>query len=197
MLRCCGKALTDLERMTKMSKKAIAHLRWNSISPGGSYLYGSQIQIFQEGVLLDNPLMAPGKPLRTYQSRTNYQGNRKSPDLPVLKPGDRYRLELHLETFPEKCYYLQLEFFNRQGERLEEIILRDNELVFKCPDETFSYSLKLVSAGCQKLIFCSIDLYHLQDVYSGEEKPIVRRYPKGFLPDEISLVQPLIESENL
>lgn len=93
-----------------MTKELLVSLDWREISNGTNYMYGTKIN-FQDGkVLMDNPQIAPGKPLRTFVSRTNYQGNRRSPELPLLIPKRAYYLEVVAEAEPLQHFFVEMIF---------------------------------------------------------------------------------------
>nr|MBW3455106.1 accessory Sec system protein Asp3 [Streptococcus mitis] len=69
---------------------------------------------------------ASGQPFLILKSRTNLQGDRHSPDLPILIQGKKYQVEYLIESVPELSFFLQRDFFNRQADQIESIILRQS-----------------------------------------------------------------------
>ncbi|WP_398584302.1 accessory Sec system protein Asp3 [Streptococcus suis] len=80
-----------------------------------------------------NQRFASGKPIKKWESRTNYQGNRRSPVLPLLRPGASYRLKQGFQVEPAGRAYIQLRFLNQRGDEVGLIILKNGEEEFTCP----------------------------------------------------------------
>lgn len=142
-----------------MTEVVLAAIGWGDVAPRINYLYGSHISYKEQGVYFENVTFASGKPIKTWRSRTNYQDARKSPELPPLQGGKSYRLVQKISVEPQGAVYLQLQFFNRQGEEIGRAILRGKEETFLCPPTTFTYQLQLISAGCHNLFFQQLTLY--------------------------------------
>lgn len=137
----------------------LAHIKWMELHNKEVYLYGTTLEKKNNAVVFYNPRMASGKPVLEFLSRTNYQGFRRSPVLPVLVPEKKYLLVARVKTVPEKRFYIQIDFYNRQGEKFDFVILRDNVSKFICPTNTFTYTVTLYSAGCQEVHFTELQLY--------------------------------------
>ncbi|MGT2911802.1 accessory Sec system protein Asp3 [Streptococcus cameli] len=176
-----------------MGKILIKKIEWPYVRSGQSYLYGSKVSFEENETLLHNPRLAAGKPLRTFQSRTNYQGNRSVPDLPALIPGKKYAIELDMETTPPLRYFVQIMFYNRQGEIVETTVLREGEEEFACPEDTFTYTVYIRSAGCYTLSFRSLSILKIAEPSDTEVLPIVGKYKSADLPNELELVRNFIE----
>ena len=175
-----------------MTKQLISEIYWNEIRKGENYLYGSQIKFQEDLVNFYNPQLASGKPIVTFKSRTKYQGDRHSPDLPILIQGNRYLLEYQIDAVPANSFFLQLDFFNRQAEQIESIVLRNSGESFIFPKDTFTYTLTLMSAGCQSVTYQKFMIYDIND----EEKKnhiVENRYLRELLPKDLDLVKNLIE----
>ncbi|MBM7643489.1 accessory Sec system protein Asp3 [Streptococcus loxodontisalivarius] len=179
-----------------MTRQLLKKIEWQDVRSGSTYLYGSLLRIEEDGqAILDNERMAPGKPLANFLSRTNYQGNRFSPILPILEAGQTYDVVANLETIPENRYYIQIDFFNRQNETIQSKIFRVGEERFVCPEDTFSYQLTVRSAGCSRLTYRNVTLYHVTQEASEEISLPSASYQKENLPEELDFIRDLIHLE--
>ncbi|HGC8953173.1 TPA: accessory Sec system protein Asp3 [Streptococcus agalactiae] len=173
-----------------MERQSMGSITWR---PGpGIYLYGSQIDYFRDKVRYYNPLLASGKRIKTWHSRTNFQGNRVVPDLPLLVPKERYQLVSHYKTVPEDRLHIVIYFYNRQGKEIEFIAFRDGLEEFICPEDNFTYCLVLVAAGCKELEFHSIDFYHLDAQEPLNQTVDNRSLTAETLPSEFDLIRDLV-----
>lgn len=177
-----------------MSEYFVQKIYWGDTANGGDYLYGSEIQHFDNGVRFSNQRFASGKPIKKWESRTNYQGNRRSPVLPLLRPGAFYRLKQRFRVEPAGRAYIQLRFLNRRGEEVGLVILKNGEEEFTCPVDSFTYTITLCSAGCH-----SVDFYYLS-LYSMEKPRAIHLSdePRGFYaneryPKDIAFVKKLVQ----
>ncbi|HEM6221014.1 TPA: accessory Sec system protein Asp3 [Streptococcus suis] len=176
-----------------MSEYFVQNIYWGDTANGGDYLYGSVIQHLDKGVRFSNLRFASGKPIKKWESRTNYQGNRRSPVLPLLRPGHSYRLKQHFQVEPAGRAYIQIRFLNRRGVEVGLTILKNGEEEFTCPADYFTYTLTLYSAGCHTVEFYKLSLYSLdkpQTIHLSDE-------PRGFYakeryPSDIAFVKHLI-----
>lgn len=137
-------------------------------SAASTYLYGSDVAFHQNGeVDFENKLMSPGKAINTWYSQTNYQAERFSPQLPILRKGSSYRLLLRAHSFPEASLYLRLDFYDRGGQVTKRIFIKKMEELFEYPDNAYYYTINLLNAGCTRLKFKYI-------VLSAAELPSIR-----------------------
>lgn len=177
-----------------MTMNLIHQIKWNHIYSGEAYLYGTELRLTKEGVTFDNPRIASGKRLVQFQSRTNYQGNRHSPSLPLLVPGQKYIVRTTISSEPQGRFFLEFNYFNRQGKKIAFDILRDQEGEIDYPEEAFTYTITLRSAGCASLVFEEISIYSLNTSNSVKlSNPSEKRYTEKQLPDELQLVKNLIK----
>ena len=178
-----------------MIKQLIAEIYWNEIRKNENYLYGSQIKFQEDLVNFYNLRFASGKPIITFKSRTNYQGDRHSPDLPILTQGKRYQLEFLIYSVPELSFFFQLDFFNRQAEQIESIVLRKSGESFIFPRDTFTYTLTLMSAGCQSVAYHKIMMYEIneEEEKESEFRTFENRYLRELLPKDLDLVKDLVK----
>lgn len=172
-----------------MKESHIQRLYWNDVMNGVVYSYGSTIVFDDRTVHFENLPFASGKPIKKWRSRTNYQANRTSPELPLLVHGGRYRLLADLKVEPENTLTIQVEYLNRQGEVIKVDVLRDREMVFTYPEEAFTYTITLSGAGCDRLTFKHLDLYAINLPKNIILEPVkVHSYRPEAIPEVLSLV---------
>lgn len=175
-----------------MAEQLLQVMKWKEVRSDTTYLYGSTIFPGSKSLFFENLSFASGKPIQSWRSRTNYQGNRVSPDLPLLCAGQKYRLKGVLTAHPEGATYFQVRFFNRQQEEIKTVIIKGTEGTFTYPKDAFTYSITLVSGGCSSLRFSHVALYgeplqtiSLQSVRS-------HRYTAGNHPKDLDFVKILL-----
>ncbi|WP_303974335.1 accessory Sec system protein Asp3 [Streptococcus merionis] len=178
------------------SEKLIHSITWDTVS-GTSYLYGSAIQVSSEGVRFKNPRMASGTVIQSWQSKINYQGSRTTVQLPLLIPGVTYRLESQVQTVPEQRIYYRISFYNRQDEEIHFVVHKTAVGEFVCPKETYTYQIQLISAGCQEVLFKSLNLYQMDRLTAGTSGLSQSTRPachlEAFLPADLQFLKPLLE----
>lgn len=177
-----------------MTDKLIKEIKWREVHSTVVYLYGSLLQFKEDCVIFTNPRMASGKPIARFVSRTNYQGNRYSPDLPVLVPNRDYIVKSQVNSEPSNRLLLQIDFMNRQGEKIGFEVFRECQGRFTCPEDTFSYQLIFLSAGCRQVVFKNLSIYQVIDSDSVlPNSPSSGAYTDSQLPNELELVRNYIE----
>ncbi|HFU4518226.1 TPA: accessory Sec system protein Asp3 [Streptococcus suis] len=123
-----------------------------------AYSYGSTLRFEDGKVYFENPLMPPSFELNRWESLTNFQSRRVQPQLPLLKKGVTYRLDLKASVYPTASVYVQVEFFNRYREKIDFVILKDSSSEFTYPKEAYSYEIALINAGCSEMEFTELIL---------------------------------------
>ncbi|WP_164682793.1 accessory Sec system protein Asp3 [Streptococcus hyointestinalis] len=178
-----------------MTYKQIAVITLDDIHTDNVYTYGSEIHMEEGGFHFKNPLMPPSRPIFKGSSRYNYQGNRRSPELPLLTPEKPYKLEVVARTVPTNRFYLKLAFSNRQCEVIGQNFQRSDSDSFTCPKGTFTYTITLYGAGCEQVVFERFVLFEEDGIC-----PIVieEKVPASYAPLErpsfLQLVEPLLET---
>lgn len=124
-----------------------------------SFLFGTEFRHVGRSVSFKNRMIPPGKSLKTWLSKTNYQSDRISPSLPLLKKGATYSIKLSAEMYPKNSIYIKISFIDRFGKEISTKILKQIESEFRYPTEAYSYSISLINAGCEELQFDSIVIY--------------------------------------
>lgn len=127
-------------------------IKWRNQSRH-SYLFGTSLLFQNQRVFFDNNLMPPGTVINEWFSQLNYQANRANPELPLLKRGKRYSIELRAQSVPVNRLYMNVSFKNRFGSEVDSIVLKNGEGEFIFPELAYSYSIQLMSGGCHSFDF--------------------------------------------
>ena len=178
-----------------MTYKQIAIITLDDIHTDNVYTYGSEIHMEGGSVHFKNPLMPPSRPIFKWSSRYNYQGNRRSPELPLLTPEKKYKLEVVAQSIPANRFYLKLAFSNRQGEVIGQYVQRSDSDSFTCYKDTFTYTITLYGAGCEQVVFERFVLFEedvICPILIGEKAPA--SYAPLERPSFLQLVEPLLET---
>ena len=139
-----------------LAEKILNHVYWTNQN---IFPQGTRISIDHHyHVDWENQLMAPGQTIIQWESAYNYQGDKKVPQLPILKVNNHYRIVSHLSTVPEKSYIVRLIFRDLQGTELRHYDFNDKSFEFTVPSEPVSYSLALINGGCYQLHFERFDI---------------------------------------
>ncbi|MDW8765084.1 accessory Sec system protein Asp3 [Streptococcus suis] len=128
------------------------------------YSHGSKVDFQKQIISFDNPLMPPSFEIKRWYSRTNFQAKRQTPTLPILNRGEKYRLIVNAESYPENSFYIRVVFFNRFGKQVGFKILKTKDATFAYPKDAYSYDIALLNAGCEKLEFQSMVLKSIDDM---------------------------------
>jgi accessory secretory protein Asp3 len=141
-----------------MAAKEIGTVRWGSHNSPAS-LYGSALTMRASGeVRLANRLMPGGTTIQEWYSFTDYQSVRDSPTLPLLHHGVRYRIAPRVVATPAGTLVFEVRFLDRFGGLAGTTVLYGPDFAFTYPADCHSYSIRLVNAGCDELVFTSLTL---------------------------------------
>ncbi|KXT76462.1 accessory Sec system protein Asp3 [Streptococcus sp. DD12] len=177
-----------------MTGQRVMYMTGKAIAPAMVYLYGTQLKQEGDTLSLTNAYMASGRTLLTLQSQTNYQAHRRVPQLPLLVPGYRYRLKREITSQPEGRCLVGLDFYNRQGDVIERLVLRPDEESFLCPEAAYTYELILTNAGCHQLTISSIELIEeSQQTAIPLTLPVEKYYTEAERPQELAFVSSLLK----
>lgn len=136
---------------------------WNNFTTN-SYLYGSIIKFkSKDYVHFKNLRMPSGKDINEWTSQTNHQSHKYIPQLPVLKKGKLYKIYINADTVPKNSIYLRILFYDRYEKIISETVIRSNEDIFTYPEDTYSYKIQVMNAGCSELIFHYLELTECVD----------------------------------
>lgn len=172
-------------------KKRIQKVLWTDSS--NVYLYGSTIKYLEHNrVFFENLRFSTGKTIKKWLSKTNFQANRTLPELTLLKPNHTYELVSKLTTVPEGYVIIQINFYNRQKEKIGFSIIRDHSSDFIVPDDTYFYDISLIGAGCISVEFCYLELFEVIETQEEKDGIELNSYVESSLPSELELIRTLI-----
>lgn len=115
---------------------------------------GTTISYQEDGeVIFENSLLSPGAELVSWDSDIGYFDERSVLQLPLLRRGNKYRLKLNGEIFPEGSALLKIEFFNRVSESVGYCFLDLDQETFEYPMEAYHYKISILSTGLKRLSF--------------------------------------------
>lgn len=117
------------------------------------YKYGSNIEFLESGVHFKNEILSPGAIIVSWSSQITYQGMRVLAQLPLLKIGKKYQVELIGTPIPNGSVLIQVEFFNYSGHSVETLFFDNPVAEFYYPQEAQAYSISLISRGLKELHF--------------------------------------------
>ena len=157
--------------MIKRSKE----IYWGEFKGGSSgdgrqntFLYGSIVLYHsRDHVYLENTMVNSGTMIHEWTSSFNFQGNRLTPTLPLLKKEQSYRLTSQMTVQPQNGLYFRLIFMDRYDKQVDQVIEKDFDFTFTYPEEAYHYKVQLLSAGLQSVDFHSFSIeedYSKQDV---------------------------------
>ncbi|MGO8077714.1 accessory Sec system protein Asp3, partial [Rhizobium leguminosarum] len=83
----------------------------------------------------ENGMVNSGTMIHEWTSSFNFQGNRLTPTLPLLKKGHRYRLVSQMTVQPQKGLYFRLIFMDRYDKQIGQVIEKNFDFTFIYPEE--------------------------------------------------------------
>ena len=148
---------------------------WGEFKGGSSgdgrqntFLYGSIVLYHsRDHVYLENTMVNSGTMIHEWTSSFNFQGNRLTPTLPLLKKGHSYRLTSQMTVQPQNGLYFRLIFMDRYDRQVGQVIEKNFDFTFTFPEDAYHYKVQLLSAGFQSVDFQSFSIeedYSEQDV---------------------------------
>ena len=157
--------------MIKRSKE----IYWGEFKGGSSgdgrqntFLYGSIVLYHsRDHVYLENTMVNSGTMIHEWTSSFNFQGNRLTPTLPLLKKEHSYRLTSQMTVQPQNGLYFRLIFMDRYDRQVGQVIEKNFDYTFTYPEDAYHYKVQLLSAGFQSVDFHSFSIeedYSEQDV---------------------------------
>lgn len=141
-------------------------IRWKK-SHISFFINGTKIKFDKDEVIFENPLLYPGAVIVEWDFSLQYQASREVAQLPILLKNKTYRLTPYMHTEPQMACLIKFEFFDRNKNCIHETVLDDEESTFVYPKEAYSYKIKIINTGIQKLKFYSLNL---QQVDTEKEK---------------------------
>ena len=141
---------------------SLGNIRQNTFLYGSIVLYHSR-----EHVYFENEMLNSGTMIHEWASSFNFQGNRLTPTLPLLKKGHRYRLTSKMTVQPQNGLYFRLIFMDRYDKVVDQVIEKESDFTFIYPEDAYHYKVQLLSAGFKSVDFHSFSIeedYSEQDV---------------------------------
>lgn len=136
----------------------VFRIKWRK-DVANAYTFGSYISFLGDKVVFDNALMSPGFSITSWSSQTKFQSQRTQPELPLLKRGHVYQVFLRAAVLPENSLYVKVTYFDRLGKEIGSDILKDQTWIFRYPSNAFHYTIDLLNAGCEYLVFDYLQLF--------------------------------------
>ncbi len=144
--------------MAEFEEKIAWLVYWDDFGQD-AYTSGSSIRFDWDGsVVFENEGMPPGFPVKEWYSETDYQTQRREPELPILQEKESYHIFADKQDFPEGGSFLRLNFYDQKGDLLEFRMIPENEGTFVYPEGAFRYSMQLVQGGASRIFFRRIEL---------------------------------------
>lgn len=146
---------------------------WNEFS-SDTYLYGSEISYHaKDEVEYVNVLMPSGTVIKRWYSKTNYQGKRIEPALPMIDGEGRYRLKVSIDCPEGEAWLMQLVFYDKYETEAGRIAVRDEISEFQCPLRTYSYQLELINGGMTRFCFHSVEIREIENEKEEESEKTI------------------------
>ena len=133
------------------------------------YRYGSQLTFHHNSVSFKNSLMSPGKSIVFWGTSLNYQAFRNFPQLPLLRKGHTYYLAAKFETVPVNSAYIKLDFKDNLGESIKKVYIKQQLGSFEYPEDAHSYTMELMSAGCEQIEFQQVEISETPIIWGDYE----------------------------
>ncbi len=164
--------------------KVINQVYWDAIS--NTYMAGTRFKKYSDrAVSFENKMMAPGQQIMSWTAANNYQQSKSIPQLPLLVNGRKYQVFIKAETKPAETAIKRLTFFDGQRQKIKQVDFRQDHFAFTFPVEAVTYTLALINAGCEKIVFKRLqigdeglakeafaDIYFNQPVHFNHKKTL-------------------------
>lgn len=136
---------------------------WNEYS-SNTYLYGSEIIYHKmDDVEFKNELMPAGTMIKQWYSKTNYQGQRIEPALPMIDGEGIYQIEVDIDCLESEAWQIRLVFYDKYDVEAGFVSIRERVADFQCPLKTYSYRMQLINGGMTQFRFHSIVIREIEN----------------------------------
>lgn len=106
---------------------------------------GSSVNYLADGqVEFSNVLLSPSDTIYSWESAAG---------MPQLRPGGTYVFGCDAAVEPEGSVGIEFEFLDQFGKRLDHLVFSTLQDSFTVPDETFTFTLKLMNMNQQRIVF--------------------------------------------
>ncbi|KXT77131.1 Accessory secretory protein Asp3 [Streptococcus sp. DD10] len=151
----------------KLKEKREKRILWGQATDL-TFLYGSVVRyLANDHIQFQNDLIPSAQIIKEWKSATSYQAERTTPALPLLRVGQAYHLKISLSTSPVKSVLVEVAFKNRFDEVIDRIATINDSLEFTYPEEAYTYSISLMSAGVTEMDFHSLLLEEVEEEKGG------------------------------
>lgn len=155
------------------------NIYWNEYV-SDTYLYGSEITYHKkDDVEFLNHLMSPGTVLKQWYSKTNYQGQRIEPALPMIDGETGYQITVNIDCAEGENWLMRLVFYDRYEVEAGTIAIRERVTNFRCPLKTYSYRLQLINGGMTHFHFHSVVIQEIEDETEEKTKTAEKTHASG------------------
>jgi accessory secretory protein Asp3 len=143
-----------------------------------TYNYGSKIRFKDGYVEFSNPQMSPGGKIHTWKSKINYKDNFKALDLPLLKGGAEYQIQVDIKQKPINSIHLQFDFYDAEGQLIANPVFTEMTTNFVVPTGTDHYESSLVNLNNQQAVFNYMVIQPKSEqqavtVFNGQDKIVL------------------------
>ncbi|PCF64363.1 accessory Sec system protein Asp3 [Staphylococcus intermedius] len=141
-------------------------IKWKTIHQD-TFMYGSKVTFHPCVTEFENPLMPSGLPIHKWRMLTNFSRDKDTPQLPILKRQHTYRFDFDYSVTPEQSVYFIFICLGKNGEEMERHIVKEKQVDIIFPEGAYSYEIKLMNAGAERLLFREMTITPLNE----KEKP--------------------------
>ncbi|QHW35950.1 accessory Sec system protein Asp3 [Staphylococcus ursi] len=166
-----------------MQTKQTMTIFWRNTN-GETYQHGSTIRFQPNGTYFENQLMPSGLPIHLWTMTTQFDKEGRTPSLPILKRGHRYRLTFEVAVNPVGSVYFVLTFYRKNDTEIKQLMINETNKDFEFPKAAYRYDIRLMNAACHQLLFRRIviaelaqedDVKSTPSLYEAQVNDIIRR----------------------
>lgn len=137
-------------------------IKWKTIHQD-TFMYGSKLTFHPCVTEFENPLMPSGLPIHEWRMLTDFSRDKDTPQLPILKRQHTYRFDFDFSVTPDQSVYFIFIFLSKNGEEIERHIVKENQTDITFPEGAYSYKIKLMNAGAERLLFREMTITALSE----------------------------------
>ena len=135
---------------------ALYSLFWEP-GTGETFDYGSLIDYQPQRVVqYRNPLLSPSRIIHAWHDSQWQQQATPAVPLPLLIPGTTYQFFIDAEQTPANSVGLAIDYYDRQGQRIDDDLHDALHGQFTLPKQTATYQLSLITLNNEHLTFRSL-----------------------------------------
>ncbi len=146
-----------------MTDSLIYIIKWD-LRNAQPYLHGTILTQKQDGsILFENELLPPGSVINEWTTHTDFQRDRREPQLPVLLENHTYRVTVHGRNHPENTLMWKVDFYDVQDRKLGFQVFDTKSGSFSVPKHTYSSTIQLIQAGAKSVRFYALELAEAEE----------------------------------